>query len=166
MANYLAVAKETSPPSAAPEAGSAQTARHAHLWSVDIVRLGAFTAVIMVHSIAFTERPGNVAAAAAMMLLQFGREVFFALTAFVLMYSYLNKPVDARMFWRKRFPLVVVPYLVWSAIYIVITPIVWGTPTFGWDQLVGDVFYGLAKYHLYFMLVTMQIYMLFPLIAR
>ena len=58
-----------------------------HVWPVDVVRLSAFAAVIMVHSIAFTEQPDNSLAAGALMLLQFGREVFFALTAFVLVLS-------------------------------------------------------------------------------
>ena len=56
----------------------------AHLWHLDMIRVIAFMAVIAVHSIAFTEQPANEVAAGALMLLQFGREVFFALTAFVL----------------------------------------------------------------------------------
>ena len=52
-------------------------------------------------------------------LLHFTRNVFFALTAFVLVNSYLHRPVLMRNFWPRRFLLVGIPYVVWSAIYFV-----------------------------------------------
>lgn len=144
----------------------AGAARPPHLWQVDIVRLLAFCAVIWVHSLAFTQLPSDEAAAGAMMLLQFGREVFFALTGFVLVYSAIGRPLALGRFWSKRILYVAVPYVAWSAIYYLqsvagpqqLHPSLSG---FGWDLL-----YGGAKYHLYFLLVTLQLYVCFPLILK
>jgi peptidoglycan/LPS O-acetylase OafA/YrhL len=122
--------------------------------------------VIGVHTLAFTEQPDNRAVAGVMMLLQYGREVFFALTGFVLVYSSMDRPIRLGSFWRKRLLYVAVPYVVWSAVYYGyavlgpagLRPSLTG---FGWDLL-----YGGAEYHLYFLLVTLQLYLAFPLIAR
>jgi peptidoglycan/LPS O-acetylase OafA/YrhL len=135
-----------------------------HLWQMDIVRLLTFTAVISVHTLAFTEQRDNRLAAGAMMVLQFGREVFFSLTGFVLVYSMTNKRKSIGRFWGKRILYVAVPYIVWSGIYYAysvlgpekLRPSLSG---FGWDLL-----YGNAMYHLYFLLVTLQLYLVFPLL--
>lgn len=136
-----------------------------HLWAIDVVRLLTFSAVIGVHTLAFTEQPDNRGVAGLMMLLQYGREVFFALTAFVLIYTTTNRPLRALPFWRKRMLYVAVPYVVWTGIYYAyfvlgpahMHPSLTG---FGWDLL-----YGGAEYHLYFLLVTLQLYLLFPLVS-
>ena len=130
------------------------------------MRLLTFAAVIAVHTLAFTEQPDNRVAAGAMMLLQFGREIFFTLTAFVLVWSTFGKPMRVGSFWRKRISYVAVPYLVWSAIYYAYT--VWGAPhaPFSLSDFAGDLLYGGAEYHLYFLLVTLQMYLAFPLISR
>ncbi|MDA8046404.1 MAG: acyltransferase [Actinomycetota bacterium] len=139
--------------------------RPTHLFQVDVVRLLTFSAVIAVHALAFTEQPGNRVAAGMMMLLQYGREVFFTLTGFVLVYSTWNKPLRLRSFWRKRMLFVAVPYLAWSVIYYLYA--VFGPAHMpasfanaGWDLL-----YGSSEYHLYFLLVTLQLYLAYPLIA-
>ncbi len=133
-----------------------------HLWQVDILRLLTFAAVICVHAIAYTEQPDNRAAGGIMMLLQFGRELFFALTAFVLVYSMTGRHLRLRRFWSRRLLYVLVPYVCWSAIYYgysVLGPqhFAFSFTTFGTDLLDGG-----AMYHLYFLLVTMQLYVVFP----
>jgi peptidoglycan/LPS O-acetylase OafA/YrhL len=141
-------------------------ARRRHLDEVDVVRLLTFAAVIVVHAVAFTEPPASRGWAGLLMLAQFGREVFFALTAFVLVYSAAGRPHDSGTFWRKRFPAVAVPYLAWSAIYSAFH--IFGPlhahlspATVAWDFLTGN-----AEYHLYFLLVTLQLYLVFPLLLR
>lgn len=135
-----------------------------HLWQVDVVRLLTFGAVIAVHALAFTEQPSNRGVAGAMMLLQFGREVFFSITGFVLVYSMKDRPVRLRQFWPRRLLYVAVPYVAWTAIYdgySILGPqhAPLSLTTFGQDLL-----YGGAMYHLYFLLVTLQLYLVFPLL--
>lgn len=135
-----------------------------HLWQVDIVRLLTFAAVIAVHTVANTGISSWRVSAGLLMVLQFGREIFFTLTAFVLVYAAASRPVPARPFWRKRFALVLIPYVAWSAIYELVrvpTGHLWSWSHFGLDLLNGT-----ADYHLYFLLVTMQLYLVFPLLLK
>lgn len=140
--------------------------RRGHLWQIDVVRLLTFAAVIAVHSLAFTEQPDNQVAAGMMMLLQYGREVFFAITGFVLVYSTWGKLLAARSFWSKRVSFVAVPYVVWSGVYYAYAVVGHAhlRPSLG--GFVADLLDGGAMYHLYFIVVTIQLYLLFPLLMR
>lgn len=150
-----------------PELDGEGEGRSVHLWQLDILRLLTFAAVILVHSVAFTEDPANPFAAGVMMVLEFGREVFFALTGFVLVYSCLGrKKVRARSFWPKRFLSVGVPYLAWSVIYYAFTFVSGPHPPFAWSDLGLGLIEGTTEYHLYFLLVSMQLYLVFPLLVR
>ena len=155
--------------SAAPAApitgGSA--AKAGHVYAVDMVRVLTFACVIGVHTIATLISLDSISAGGAAMLLHFTRESFFALTAFVLVHRYGNKPAGKMpilRFWQRRYLLVGVPYLAWSVIYSVLgfslAPVPAGTAVtlFGRNLLTGN-----AWYHLYFLIVTMQFYLIFPL---
>ena len=74
-----------------------------HLWEVDIVRILTFVCVIAVHTISHTAAatPANLPLYLLLGLVHFTRDVFFALTAFVLVYSYFAKPVSMRKFWAS-----------------------------------------------------------------
>jgi len=171
----MTIAAAPAPPSApagapatatATGAGGTARPRRPHLHQVDVVRLLTFAAVIGVHSIAFTEPPANQAWAGVLMLLQFGREVFFALTGFVLVYSAGDRPLSAGTFWRRRFPLIAVPYLAWSGIYTLFH--IFGPlhAHLTWTAILWDVATGNSEYHLYFLVVSMQLYLVFPLLLR
>ena len=140
------------------------TARH--LDQVDLLRLLTFSAVIAVHSIDFTQTDASRVAAGTLMLLQFGRAVFFALTGFVLVHSTRGRTVDARPFWRRRFLYVLVPYAVWTVVYYVFGELTSTAPDLSWSVLGGHLLAGDAQYHLYFLLVTMQLYLVFPWLVR
>lgn len=147
-------------------ATSAPPRRPGHLWQIDVVRLLTFAAVIAVHSIDFTQSESSKVAAGALMLLQFGREVFFTISGFVLVYAAIRRPQPAVSFWRRRVPAVALPYLAWSGIYygysIVAAPHIHPSWTgFGYDLVTGE-----SEYHLYFLLVTLQLYLVFPLLMR
>lgn len=96
-----------------------------------------------------------------MMLLQYGREVFFAVTGMVLVHSAAGRPARAWSLWRRRIPAVLVPYVTWSLVYAWSSGGRWSWPVFGTDLLTGG-----AKYHLYFLVVTLQLYLAFPLLLR
>lgn len=139
-------------------------ARRSHVAQLDVVRLGAFCAVIAVHSVDFTQSMTSAGAAGLIMVLQFGREVFFALTGFVLVHSAGDRPLPAGPFWRRRVTTVLVPYLAWSGVYELHAVVSYGPRSWslvGWDLLTGG-----AEYHLYFLLVTLQLYVVFPLVLR
>lgn len=140
-----------------------------HIHEIDIIRILTFASVIGVHTISHTVAADDVPLHVLLALLHFTREPFFWITGFVLMWSYFHRPVPMRKFWPRRFLLVGVPYLVWSLVYMVIYeyPRTHEDPSFGGFVLdyVKAVLTGNAWYHLYFLLVTMQVYLLVPVIA-
>ncbi|WP_051343068.1 acyltransferase [Pseudonocardia spinosispora] len=146
-----------------------QRARSAtdHVYPVDMVRALTFGCVIAVHTISTVNAVYSVPWNGAVMLLHFTREAFFVLTAFVLTSRYRLDPVRPRPFWRRRFLLVGVPYLVWSVIY---TGLGWVTApvpaTAELGVLVRNIATGTAWFHLYFLLISLQFYVLFPLFQR
>jgi peptidoglycan/LPS O-acetylase OafA/YrhL len=140
--------------------------RRAHVYEADVVRVLTFACVIAVHTISHTNSNTNVPANGIEMLLHFTREAFFCLTGFVLLHQSLGRPMPVRTFWRRRFVAVGAPYLAWTVIYTGIQTSVgfvsWAATA---HHLADNVLYGTAWYHMYFLLVSMQIYLLFPVIA-
>lgn len=124
--------------------------------------------VVAVHTLAYTAPPTSRAAGALLMLLHVNREVFFFITALVLTYSTgaAARGFDVRRFWRRRFPAILAPYLAWTVVYWLLTG---GAPWSSAPSLdsLGQLGADLAVgwYHLYFLLVSMQLYVLFPLLG-
>ncbi|HET9076476.1 MAG TPA: acyltransferase [Acidimicrobiales bacterium] len=144
----------TRPP--APPAGG-------HLAAVDVVRFLTIAGVLLVHSTSLANTRSSLAANAVLEVTHVTRSVFLMLSAFVLTYSFRRKPLGRVPFWKRRYPLVVAPYVLWSLIYYVtdgdLHPSASSIGTFFLDLLDGG-----AKFHLYFLLLTMQLYLIFPLL--
>ena len=143
--------------------------RARHLHEIDLLRLLTFACVVAVHTITFTVPHRDLAAYGLLTLLHCTREVFFALTAYVLVHGAMHATAPARPgARRRRYVLVGVPYLAWSAVYVVADGIAAGraAPATLLRTWAEDVVMGTAQYHLYFLLVTMQVYLLLPLLVR
>jgi peptidoglycan/LPS O-acetylase OafA/YrhL len=136
--------------------------RRRHVHEADVVRVLTFACVIAVHTVHYTNPDQSVGANGVEMILHFTREAFFGLTGFVLVYQNLGRELAVRPFWRKRFVAVAVPYLAWSVIYEFVKQHESITATL--RHLPADAALGTAWYHLYFLLVSMQIYLVFPAI--
>ena len=147
-----------------PDAPRATAGRR--LRELDVVRVVTFASVVAVHVLSRTSR-GDVVLGAVLILVHFTREVFFALIGWLQVSSLLRTPQPMRRFWPRRFLLVGVPYLTWSAIYVAIGHAGAQHPALSLLRDFGlAVLTGTAYYHMYFLLVTMQIYLLAPLIVR
>ena len=133
-----------------------------HMHAVDLVRVMTFACVIAVHTVATVNPVDSVPAGGAEMLLHFTREAFFALTAFVLVHRYRDR-LPVTLFWRRRFQLIGAPYVIWTVIYtglaLITAPL---SPSAALIQFGRNLLTGTACYHLYFLIVTMQFYLLFP----
>lgn len=140
-----------------------------HLYEVDVLRILTFACVIGVHTTSHTAASDDVGLNALLALLHFTRLVFFSLTAFVLVYSYTVRPRPMAQFWPKRFLLVGVPYLAWSFVYVGSSWLLSSTRRGDVPDLVRTLAEGIVTgtswYHLYFLLVTMQVYLLLPVIV-
>lgn len=136
--------------------------------TADFMRVALFTLVVATHTHGTTP---DVAGGSGVMATvgHTTRYGFVAITVFVLFLGYSGRKVSPRAFWRRRFGQVVLPYLVWSVLYTVF--LVWwddSTPMPGAGELardsVGSILTGDGRYHLYFLLISMQIYLLFPVL--
>lgn len=151
-----------------PTVGS--STKRAYLHHVDLIRAITFSLVIFVHCLtATTDEFHSMPVNSTTLLLHFTRNTFFALTGFVLMHQNFAK-ADFRAidFWRRRIKLVIIPYVIWSFIYWVIEDM-WDRGRLGdvpgsldefWDLLK----WGLSGFHMYFLFVMLQVYLLFPLV--
>jgi peptidoglycan/LPS O-acetylase OafA/YrhL len=67
-------------------------------------------------------------------------------------------------FWRRRYLFVVVPYVVWTVVYFFADGGPSAPPAARAGEFVHELLTGTARYQLYFLLVSMQIYLIVPLI--
>jgi poly(3-hydroxybutyrate) depolymerase/peptidoglycan/LPS O-acetylase OafA/YrhL len=138
--------------------------RARHLDGVDLMRVLTIAGVIAVHVVTGTNPPTSVPAGAATILLHVNREVFVLITALVLTYAYAARERwSLGGFWARRYWLVGTPYVAWTVVYFLADGPPSG-PVGALRQLAVDLATGSARYHLYFLLVTMQLYLVFPLL--
>ncbi len=90
---------------------------------------------------------------------------FFFLSGFVLFYhTPLETPFHGRYFLRKRFSSTVIPYIVWSLLYLAYAALVSRSfAVFAPQYLLPAFFFGTTSYHLYFMIILFWFYLLMPL---
>ncbi|USG68029.1 acyltransferase [Brevibacillus ruminantium] len=126
---------------------------------------GAAT-VLAIHILGFfiqtnREYPWNTDMEAVLLiLLRFGRSLFIFATGMLLFYWYQKRHVDWGNFWRKRWWTIVLPYIIWTAIYTMfklqtVNPVEWAGP------FLHSLFTGSAFYHLYYIPLYLQLNVLF-----
>ncbi|NLE80386.1 MAG: acyltransferase [Rhodococcus sp.] len=135
------------------------------------MRVFLFSCVVMVHTVGTINFDDDIHRQMSFlsMLMHYTRYGFVFVTLFVLCLGYVKRDLDPRTFWRTRFSTIVLPYLLWSVIYVVANAwMLSDDPIPGIGELARESALGIlrgdAKYHLYFLLISMQIYLLFPLI--
>ena len=90
--------------------------------------------------------------------------IFFFISAFGLFYGQSpSAPFSYRDFLVRRGHAVVIPYLVWSFFYIVHDAWHYGMGIPPLTSLASMLFFGNAKYQLYFMVILIWFYLLMPL---
>lgn len=134
--------------------------------AADFVRALTIASVVAVHSTWYMANGGHWVSSGAMLsLLHYTRESFMALTGFVLTYSLYGKTLNWKTVWIKRYKLVLFPYMIWSAAYMLMFGTFAGVGvffvTYGKNLLDGG-----AWFHLYYLLITMQFYLVLPLFLR
>lgn len=142
---------------------------------LDIIRGVAIVAVLVIHATAqgTVDLPIHGKAQALYLALNkisnFAVLTFLWLSALVLFYRYYPtwRAKDSWTFYRKRIQYIVVPYLIWSFFYHVYNP--WITDSgngrwVNWPVFFQDLRWGDAGYHLYFIVIIVQFYVLFPLL--
>lgn len=140
---------------------------------IHIVRAIAIVAVVLIHVTAGprVELPWGTLSApfyfASNVLSMFAVPLFLMLSGLVLFYRYHDdfSLGQAIAFYKKRLKFIVIPYLIWSAIYYGYNKIAYGQPLdFDPMQFLKLLLWGDASYHLYFMAIIIQLYIVFPLL--
>ena len=96
---------------------------------------------------------------------RFSVPIFFFISAFGLFYRMnLSEPFEYGKFLRRRFKAVLIPYLLWSTFYLLHDNHFYGYQLFPDSDYAAEIyFFGLAKYHLYFLVILIWFYLLMPL---
>lgn len=96
------------------------------------------------------------------LLVNFGVPLFLLVSAVVWTQSYLRR-ADWRNFYKRRARGVLIPYVVWSAIYLVLRHYRAHNWDVGSNEVIVDLLWGKASFHLYFMSILIQFGILLPL---
>lgn len=151
--------------------------RREHVAEIDLLRAISALAVVLIH---VTAIPLSMADPASRSMAfygfwnqwsRFSIPAFVFISGLVLAHVYGNRPVDLRRFYGARIRSIVVPYLAWSLFYWGLrqvlsrnlSPAGLATALAAWPR---EVALGTAMYHLYFLLLILQFYLLYPLLAR
>src|SRR6478609_5147924 len=137
---------------------------------VDAMRPLKQVGVVSTHTIiTFAPVGAAVLSNATLLLLHVSREVFFFISACMLTYAYagLQRAGWGTFYWR-RFISVGIPYLCWSLVYFLWFPYVLRDADYADTASSALAHLGRQLYlgynHLYFLIVIMEFYLLFPLV--
>ena len=139
---------------------------------VDAMRPIKQAGVVSTHAIiAFAPVGAAVLSNASLLLLHVSREAFFFISACMLTYAYaglnLGDRAGMRRFYWRRFVAVGIPYLCWNAIYFlwflyVLRNASYANPARALEHFGRQLEIGYDQ--LYFLIVIMEFYLVFPLV--
>ena len=139
-----------------------------YLLSIEYIRGVAMLGVVGIHTgsqYLLNPTPNIHLVALFEIVSRFSVPIFFFISAFGLFYRMnLAEPFEYGKFLRRRFKAVLIPYLIWSTLYLVHDNWFYGWQLFpDFDYATEIYFFGLAKYHLYFLVILIWFYLLMPL---
>lgn len=105
------------------------------------------------------------------LMFKYGTPSFIFLSSFVLFYNYYDRPLTSKLitgFYKKRMLYILLPYILISALYFVYK--LYNRDRFDeplsvlFNDYIYAIFHGSAWTHLYFVFISVQFYILFPII--
>jgi peptidoglycan/LPS O-acetylase OafA/YrhL len=161
--------------SSAPASEAGADARSQRDPSLDIFRGIAISEVLLHHVTAIAMRKTAIGTLSHDLFAILNRTLHFAVPAFLFIMAVLltrtmvGKSRSWREFYERRARQTLVPYLIWSGIYIAFRAM--ALPQHHPPEVLLDpdrwrvwLLWGKAWYHLYFMVLALQLYLVFPLI--
>lgn len=149
------------------QAAQAAKPRKPRLAAIEYIRGISMMGVIGIHvgSQYLSNTAANVDLIALFeVITRFSVPIFFFISAFGLFYNLdLNAPFDFRYFMKRRFQTVLIPYLVWSFFYLLHDGWLYGVGFPDPLHILVLLFFGNAKYQLYFLVILLWFYLLMPL---
>lgn len=143
--------------------------RKARIREIELLRGLAFLAVALQHPIAHyaglneARMEDGVLMAILLLAAKFAVPVFIFITGMVLFYNY-DGQLRYGSFLRKRFGDIVVPYILWSAVYFTENPGWSGDLLHRFETFASHLVTGKNSYHLWYIVMIVQFYALFPVL--
>ncbi|WP_442601565.1 acyltransferase [Paenibacillus sp. KN14-4R] len=145
--------------------------RKTKIQEIEWMRAFAFLAVVMQHAIGHytyvpeTKLEDGVIFALLLLLSKFAVPLFIFISGLLLFYNY-DGNIPYIGFIRKRFKDIVMPFLPWAVLYAIMFHGLDLSTLASWQKLGLLVFTGTACYHLWYVVMTMQLYLIFPFLQR
>ncbi|WP_257350236.1 acyltransferase [Pseudalkalibacillus decolorationis] len=95
---------------------------------------------------------------------RFGTPTFALISGFLLFQQVKSKGFDQFHFVQSRFTKIVMPFIVWSVFYLLVKVFFLNVEIHVNSDFVMSFLFGETFYHLYFMVIVIQFYILFPLL--
>ena len=131
---------------------------------INILRAFAIIAVVIIHVTSYFSEIHTFSGlptiiASIDIFSQFAVPMFILISGLVLSLRY-DGEYSIKTFYKKRINRILIPYLIWSIIYILLNFI--GNKNISASGLIFQLFTGTAFYHLWFFFLIFQLYLLFP----
>ena len=141
--------------------------KQGRLYYVDFIRVIGMYSIILIH-VTSIFCPDNSTAYIINQFSRFGVPIFFILSGISLYHTYpIIDKKNISTYYKKRFITIVIPYLLWIIIYFVYEYRHNIEELFTIEALytvLQSIFLG--KRHLYFLIIMIQFYIIYPLIAK
>ncbi len=141
--------------------GAREGRKKKRLDHVDAMRPVKQAGVVSTHSLLAFAPAAALSVGGALMLLHVTREAFLFISACMLTYGYQDLTrIGYGYFYRRRAVAVALPYACWTLIYFWLTLPAGLTP---WSGIAHFAYlFGTGYYQLYYLVVIMQFYLVFP----
>src|SRR5256886_9185088 len=138
-----------------------------YIYELDLMRPVTAVTVVAVHVLSGTTMLNHTQAGLQVQngiftSVHFTREVFMFITALALAYVYFGRPFSGKRFWAKRSIGILLPYCIWSIAYTWVNTSQHAPAAFAKLALL-NILTGNASYQLYYILLTLQLYLVLPL---
>src|SRR2546421_958744 len=138
-----------------------------YIYELDLMRPVTAVTVVAVHVLSGTAMLNHTQAGLQVQngiitSVHFTRDVFMFITALALTYVYFGKSFSGKRFWAKRSMGVLLPYCIWSIAYTWVNTSQHSPAAFAKLALL-NILTGNASYQLYYILLTLQLYLVLPL---
>src|SRR3989441_10592363 len=138
-----------------------------YIYELDLMRPVTAVTVVAVHLLSGTAmlnhtQAGMQVQSGIFITVHMTREVFMFITALALTYVYFGSPFSGKRFWAKRSIGVLLPYCIWSIAYTWVNTSQHSPAAFA-KLALFNILTGNASYQLYYILLTLQLYLVLPL---
>lgn len=140
---------------------------------IELLRGISFLAIVLQHALASfiylpaTSEANALISAFLLLLIRFAVPMFVFITGLVLFYNHGDEVLNYPEMIRRRFSQVFIPYFVWTMFYFIWVGLISGSPPRGEADLLAQIaqltISGDGYYHLWYIVMILQFYLVFPL---